>query len=75
MNPERKIIRNKEEYLYIGDVPKTRAVLAQELKNESGRKVIFLNGCDGWVCVYISKIFYPSLCNTMYPYHGTEVLV
>jgi len=71
---KREITRNGEEFIYIGSVPKSHTVITKELKHESGRRVEFIPGHDNWVRVYISKKFYPSLCNTDSPYHGTQTL-
>lgn len=74
LTAKRTIIREGEPYVYIGDIPNTVRTKTEYLKNECGRKTVFKKGIDGWLNVYISKKFYPKLCNTTHPYHGTETL-
>lgn len=75
-NPTRVIIRYGEQYVHLGEVPDTRKLKTEvvELKKEAGRKTVLVKAVPGWVSVYISKKFYPSICKSEHPYHGKGTL-
>lgn len=72
--PLHMIIREGEEYVYAGSIPKKLQTLTRELKHESGRKVVFVAGTGVMVRAYISKKFYSDMCKTKRPWHGKGIL-
>jgi hypothetical protein len=73
-NPQRVIERKGEEYIYAGSIPKKLQKLTRELKQEAGRKVVFVTGSGNLIRAYISKKFYPAMCKVKSPWHGKETL-
>lgn len=76
--PLREITRGGKKYVYSGDIPNTPNARknAHDYGKEQGRKTVLVTRTDNKSRAYhyISKKFYPSLCNTLYPAFGKEDL-
>ena len=72
--PPRQITRNGEIFIYNGDLANSKKMRENSIafSHENGRKAAYVvdKNDKRALCHYISKKFYPSLCNTIHPSWG-----